>query len=73
MKTQLEFAGSGTVTPQIEGVARAEGISSEYVRRMTAEGKIVIPGNRRRNPRAVGIGKGLATKVNASIGTSSDI
>ncbi len=34
---------------------------------------MVIPGNTIRNPNAVGIGKGLRTKVNASIGTSSDI
>jgi phosphomethylpyrimidine synthase len=40
---------------------------------MVAEGKVVIPWNTVRLPKAVGIGKGLSTKVNASIGTSSDI
>src|SRR5690242_13338412 len=54
-------------------VATKEDVSPELVRRMVAEGKIVIPWNHNRKPQAVGIGKGLATKVNASIGTSSDI
>ena len=38
-----------------------------------AEGKIVLPvnGNGRANP--IGIGMGLRTKINASIGTSTDI
>ncbi|MRR36813.1 phosphomethylpyrimidine synthase ThiC, partial [bacterium] len=57
---------------QMMAVAAEEQISPDYVRQMVAEGKIVIPGNHNRKPRAVGIGKGLRTKVNASIGTSSD-
>src|SRR5512143_1290951 len=49
-------------------------MSEEYVRQMVAEGKVVIPWNHNRKPgRIAGIGKGLRTKVNASIGTSSDI
>jgi phosphomethylpyrimidine synthase len=54
-------------------VAKEENLSSELVMQMVAEGKIVIPWNHNRKPKAVGIGKGLRTKVNASIGTSSDI
>jgi len=73
MKTQIELAREGIITPQMAQVAGTEDVSPEYIRRMVAEGKIVIPWNRLRKPRAVGIGKGLATKVNASIGTSSDI
>ena len=73
MKTQIEQAREGTLTDQMITVAAAENLSPEYVRRMVAEGKIVIPWNHGRKPRAVGIGKGLRTKVNASIGTSSDI
>ena len=49
-----------------------EDVSIEYIRAMVAEGKIVIPGNTIKT-KPVGIGKGLRTKVNASIGTSSDI
>lgn len=73
MKTQIEYARQGVLTPQMAAVAEQENVSSGYVRRMVAEGKIVIPWNENRKPRAVGIGKGLRTKVNASIGTSSDI
>lgn len=74
MQTQIEAARQGIVTPQMKMVAIDEGHSEEYIRRMVAEGKIVIPWNHIRKPsRITGIGKGLRTKVNASIGTSSDI
>ena len=73
MLTQIESARQGILTPQMIAVAQAEGVAQEYILQMTAEGKIVIPWNRIRRPRAVGIGEGLRTKVNASIGTSSDI
>lgn len=71
--TQLELARKGTITPQMEAVAKAEDVDAEFVRRGVAAGTIVIPANIRHtglNPR--GIGKGLSTKVNANIGTSSD-
>jgi phosphomethylpyrimidine synthase len=73
MKTQIEQAREGITTPQMLVVAFDENVTAEYVRQMVAEGKIVIPWNHGRKPKAVGIGKGLRTKVNASIGTSSDI
>jgi phosphomethylpyrimidine synthase len=74
MKTQIEQARSGILTPQMQAVAFDEGLAPEYIRQMVAEGKIVIPWNHVRKPaRIAGIGKGLRTKVNASIGTSSDI
>jgi len=73
LKTQIEQARAGIVTPQMATVAHDEQLSEEFVRRMVAEGKVVIPWNHHRKPKAVGIGKGLRTKVNASIGTSSDL
>src|SRR6185369_15789935 len=74
MLTQIESARQGIITPQMQTVANNEQLDPEYIRRMTAEGKIVIPWNHGRKPaRIAGIGKGLSTKVNASIGTSSDI
>ena len=73
MKTQIELAREGIITAQMETVAEDEQVAPEFVRSMVAEGKIVIPWNHNRKPKAVGIGKGLRTKVNASIGTSSDI
>ncbi len=73
MRTQIELAREGIISTQMATVAKDEGFLPEYVRQMVAEGKIVIPWNHGRKPKAVGIGKGLRTKVNASIGTSSDI
>jgi len=72
--TKIEQARRGIVTPQMNTVALDEQLEPEYIRRMVAEGKIVIPWNNVRKPlKIAGIGKGLRTKVNASIGTSSDI
>jgi phosphomethylpyrimidine synthase len=73
MLTQIESAREGIITPQMAAVAADEALSAEFVRSMVAEGKIVIPWNHSRRPTATGIGAGLRTKVNASIGTSSDI
>lgn len=73
MKTQIESARDGIVTAQMEAVAAREELSVEYIREQVALGTIVIPWNHSRKPKAVGIGKGLSTKINASIGTSSDI
>jgi phosphomethylpyrimidine synthase len=71
--TQLEMARKGKITPQMEAVAKAEGLDAEFVRRGVAEGKIVIPANvNHRGLAPCGIGQGLSTKVNANIGTSSD-
>ncbi|MBI5642785.1 MAG: phosphomethylpyrimidine synthase ThiC [Deltaproteobacteria bacterium] len=71
--TQIEAARKGVITGEMEEAASSEGVSPEYVRKMIAEGKAVIPNNINRKARLVGIGQGLRTKVNASIGTSSDI
>ncbi|MEW5745544.1 MAG: phosphomethylpyrimidine synthase ThiC [Nitrospirota bacterium] len=71
--TQLERAKRGEITPEIRSVAAEEGQDVEVVRRRVAAGKIVIPANRNRASRITGIGKGLRTKINASIGTSTDI
>ncbi|TAN63564.1 phosphomethylpyrimidine synthase ThiC [bacterium] len=73
MMTQLEAARKGIITAEMTQAAKADGVSAEYLRLMIAEGKAVIPNNTGRKARLVGIGKGLRTKVNASIGTSSDI
>ncbi|MBI5454472.1 MAG: phosphomethylpyrimidine synthase ThiC [Deltaproteobacteria bacterium] len=71
--TQIEAARIGIITKEMEEAAKGEEASPEYIRQMIAEGKAVIPNNRNRKARLVAIGKGLRTKVNASIGTSSDI
>ncbi len=74
MKTQIELAREGVVTEQIKTVALDEGFDPEVIRERVAKGEIVIPCNPKRpNQKIAGIGTGLRTKVNASIGTSSDI
>ncbi len=73
MASQVEQAVNGVITGEMRAVAAAEGVTPEYVREMTAAGKIVIPNSTARKSNVVGIGKGLRTKVNASIGTSTDI
>ncbi|MDD5760345.1 MAG: phosphomethylpyrimidine synthase ThiC [Desulfobulbaceae bacterium] len=74
MKTQLELAREGIVTEPMNKVAVAEGLSPELIRERVALGEIVIASHPKRpHQKIVGIGTGLRTKVNASIGTSSDI
>ena len=71
--TQLEIAKKGNISPEMEAVAKAEGLDVEVVRQRIAEGTIVIPANVKRTGLVpCGIGKGLSTKTNANIGTSPD-
>ena len=69
----LEDAKNGIITEEMKAVAKDEGVTPEFVRRGVAEGHIVVPISPYRKVRSLGIGKGLRTKVNASIGTSSDL
>jgi phosphomethylpyrimidine synthase len=68
MKTQLEEATLGKVTPEMESVARAEGFDPTALMNSIARGEAIIM--RRGVERSVGIGKGLRTKVNVNIGSS---
>ncbi|MEZ5336421.1 MAG: phosphomethylpyrimidine synthase ThiC [Methanolobus sp.] len=70
--TLMEDAKKGRITPQMEAVARDEGIDSKTICSCVANGTISIPNNPVRDCRVVGIGKYLSTKVNANIGTSRD-
>jgi len=73
-KTQIELAREGVLTDIMKAVAAAENQPEEMIRQRVASGEIVVPCNpKRKYQKVVGIGKGLRTKVNASIGTSSDI
>ena len=74
MKTQIELANEEIVTVQMKKIALDEGISENLICERVARGEIVIPNHpHRKNQKVTGIGYGLRTKVNASIGTSSDI
>lgn len=70
--TEFQKARNGETTPALERVARDEGVEPEKLKRLIAEGKAVITGTARGHCRAIGIGEGLRTKVNANIGTSPD-
>ena len=69
----IDDAKNGKMTEEMKTVAEEEGVTPEFVRRGIASGKLVIPISPYRETRPVGIGKGLRTKVNATVGTSSDI
>ena len=71
--TQLELARRGTVSPPMKHVAEKEGVGTDFIIQGLTDGEIVIPANvNHTNLVPCGIGKGLRTKVNANIGTSSD-
>lgn len=72
MATQLELARQGKITEAMEIVAKQEKMEVDIIRERVAEGTITICANVNHAsliPR--GVGKGLSTKVNANIGTSS--
>jgi phosphomethylpyrimidine synthase len=68
--TQLQAAKAGTITREMEAVARDEGRDPSWLAEQIAVGRVVIPYNRASTFKPVGIGAGLRTKVNANLGTS---
>ncbi len=71
--TQILESRKGNITPEMEAVARAEGVSIDHVVEGVAQGTIVITRNNRHTSiTPLGVGKGLRTKINANIGTSKE-
>jgi phosphomethylpyrimidine synthase len=71
--TQIIEARKGNRTPEMDAVARAEGLSVDHILEGVANGTIVITRNAKHATISpLGIGKGLRTKINANIGTSKD-
>jgi phosphomethylpyrimidine synthase len=68
MKTLVDQAKNGTVTPQMMHVAGAESMEPQVLCRQIAEGSAVIM---QRGDRLTGIGRGLSTKINVNLGTST--
>lgn len=69
----IQEARRGNITPEIKKVAAAESLDEQHILLEVSQGRIIIPLNRNhKNIQAIGIGKGLSTKVNANIGTSRD-
>lgn len=71
--TQISDAKQGILTEEMKIVAKKEGVSEDFILKSVAEGTIVIPKNINHDIEPSAIGAGLRTKVNATIGTSTDI
>lgn len=73
MGTQMSSARRGIATEEMLYVAKDEGIDIDFLIPKVANGSIIIPRNniRKQKIKVVGIGKGLRTKVNVNIGTST--
>lgn len=71
--TQLEYARKGQITREMEIVAEEENIDVQKLIKRVAKGYITIPKNINGKSVPKGIGKGLTTKINANIGSSSEI
>lgn len=70
--TQLYFARQGTITEEMEYVAKKEKISAELVRSEIARGRLIIPANINHiNLEPMGIGIATCCKINANIGNSA--
>ncbi|MGZ5546758.1 MAG: phosphomethylpyrimidine synthase ThiC [Nitrososphaeraceae archaeon] len=73
MCTQMTSARRGVPTEEMLQVAKDEDIDINFLIQKVANGSIIIPKNniRKQEIKVVGIGKGLKTKVNVNIGTST--
>jgi phosphomethylpyrimidine synthase len=71
--TQMEQARRGVLSEAMKRVSFKERVAPDIIMASVAEGTVVIPANiRHKNIDPIGIGKGLAIKVNANLGTSGD-
>lgn len=73
MATQLNSAKRGIATEEMRQIAKNEEVDIDFILKNVANGSIIIPKNlaRKQQINAKGIGKGLKTKVNVNIGTST--
>ena len=73
MGTQMTSARRGIPTEEMVQVAKDEDIDINLLIQKVANGSVIIPKNniRKQKIKVVGIGKGLKTKVNVNIGTST--
>lgn len=72
--TQMEAARKGICTKEMEIVARKEHMAPERLMALMAEGKAIIPCNKKHTCIAPsGLGSMLATKINVNLGTSRDL
>ena len=73
MGTQMTSARRGIPTEEMVQVAKDEDMDINLLIQKVANGSVIIPKNniRKQKIKVVGIGKGLKTKVNVNIGTST--
>jgi phosphomethylpyrimidine synthase len=70
--TQLHYARRGEITPEMEFVARREGMDAATVRDEVAAGRAIIPANvNHPESEPMAIGRRFLVKVNANIGNSA--
>ncbi len=71
--TQMDAARKGIVTPEMEIVAKDERIDIKELMSLMAEGKVIIPCNKKhKSIHPSGLGSMLKTKINVNLGTSRD-
>ena len=69
----MQDALRGNITAEMKLVAETEGVDVQKIVRGISEGRIIIPKNVRGKSKPVGIWKGLKTKINANVGSSSEL
>ena len=71
--TQMEAAKAGTITEQMNVIAKNENVNAEWLREKVAVGEIAVPANiHHKNLFPQGVGAGLRTKINVNLGISGD-
>ncbi|NPA51005.1 MAG: phosphomethylpyrimidine synthase ThiC [Epsilonproteobacteria bacterium] len=72
VRTQMHYAKKGIITPEMEYVAKIEGIDSEFLRSEIARGRCIIPANiNHTHLKPMAIGLATRCKINANIGSSA--
>lgn len=71
--TQMESAIKGKISDEMEKVSKTENIDIQKIINRLKKGYIVIPKNVGSDSIPTGIGKGLSTKINANLGSSSEL
>ncbi len=70
--TQLHYARTGVITPEMAFIAVREGFDPEFVRSEVARGRAIIPANiNHPELEPMIIGRNFAVKINANIGNSA--
>lgn len=72
--TIIRRAREGRVDDEIRLIAEAEGVSPEKVRDRIARGQVVYIRNAARpSEKVVAVGRGMSTKINVNLGTSTEV